>query len=90
MVSEVDYSPLPKPKILIQYYRILENKKSNVILHMSDSDNIPEEVNVESEPEPEPEPVVEKNPSIKLTPQQQKIINERNKRGAFRKMSFGI
>jgi hypothetical protein len=27
---------------------------------------------------------------VQSTPQQQKIINERNKRGAFRKMSFGI
>ena len=43
MISEVDYSPLPNPKLLIQYYRILENKKSNVILHMSDSDNNTEE-----------------------------------------------
>ena len=55
MSSEVDYSPLPNPKLLIQYYRILENKKSNVILHMSDTDNTPDEVNVETEPEPEPE-----------------------------------
>ena len=44
-MSEVDYSPSPNPKILIQYYRILENKKSNVILHMSEPDNTHEEVN---------------------------------------------
>ena len=64
---EVDYSNPPRPRDLIIYYRILENKKSNVILNMSDTEDVV--VNSEPEPEPDPEPEPEPEPDPEPEPE---------------------